>query len=161
MRKKFVVEKAAAKAKRQQLLQKKSDKVTELTPLKQSQQEEEDLTPRRMYRKSISKNFDEADIDEFFPLLHEELETINKFYKGKLAELQVALEVVSEKRTNSYRSHHTGDYLSDLTPLRDLYVQTMALKSYCELNRTGENCNITFEMYHIKFKFATIIFLIK
>ena len=140
MRKKFVVEKAAAKAKRQQMLQKKAEKpekVTELTPLKQDVNDEENLTPRRLYRKSISKNFDEADIDDFFPLLREELDTVNKFYDGKLAELQVALEGISEKRNNSYRSHHTGDYLSDLTPLRDLYVQTMALKSYCELNRTG------------------------
>jgi phosphate transporter len=73
---------------------------------------------------------------EFFPVIKEEIEKINKFFVGKLAELRLNLDEITRKRRNSYLAHHTGTD-SDLKNLRDIYVKLAALRSYCDLNQTG------------------------
>lgn len=73
---------------------------------------------------------------EFFPVIKEEMEKINKFFVGKLAELRLSLDEITRKRRNSYLAHHTGTE-SDLNNLRDIYVKLAALRSYCDLNQTG------------------------
>lgn len=81
-------------------------------------------------RKQIDENSD------FFPFVVKEMEKINKFFVGKLAELRINLELITSKRNNSYVSHHTSGE-TDLLMLRDIYVELAALRSYCDLNQTG------------------------
>jgi phosphate transporter len=81
-----------------------------------------------------------AEIDEsidFFPVIVEEISKINSFYIGKLAQLRLAVQEILAERRNSYRSHHTSSDTSYLLRLRDIYVDLAALRSYCELNKTG------------------------
>lgn len=73
---------------------------------------------------------------EFFFVIHQELEKINNFFVGKLAELHSALDKITSKRENIYLSHHTSKEI-ELSSLRDLYIDLMALRSYCDLNQTG------------------------
>jgi SPX domain protein involved in polyphosphate accumulation len=54
-----------------------------------------------------------------------------------LATLRIALDGITSKRRNSYRSHHTSSETTDLATLRDIYVELAALRSYCDLNQTG------------------------
>ena len=56
---------------------------------------------------------------------------------SKLATLRIALDGITSKRRNSYRSHHTSSETTDLATLRDIYVELAALRSYCDLNQTG------------------------
>jgi SPX domain protein involved in polyphosphate accumulation len=58
-------------------------------------------------------------------------------YGRKLATLRLALEEITNKRKNAYRSHHTSSEQTDLNLLRDIYVELAALRSYCDLNQTG------------------------
>jgi SPX domain protein involved in polyphosphate accumulation len=51
--------------------------------------------------------------------------------------LRLSLEQITSKRVNVYRSHHTSGTDTDLTQLRDIYVELAALRSYCDLNQTG------------------------
>lgn len=75
---------------------------------------------------------------DFFPVILKEIEKINKFFLGKLASLRVSLEEITGKRRDSYHIHHTGSgNQGDLLILRDIYVELAALRSYCDLNRTG------------------------
>jgi len=80
-----------------------------------------------------------GDGTEFFPVILEEINKINKFFLGKLASLRISLEEITEKRRpESYHVHHAGGgEKNDLTTLRDIYVELAALRSYCDLNRTG------------------------
>lgn len=80
-------------------------------------------------------NFDES--VDFFPLIVEEMNKINNFFVGKLASLKISLEDIVNERRNTYRTHHTSSDSSYLLRLRDIYVELAALRSYCELNRTG------------------------
>lgn len=73
---------------------------------------------------------------EFFPFILQEIDKVNKFFIGKLAELRIKLEHITSKRQNAYFSHHTSGE-SDLNSLRDIYVELAALRSYCDLNQTG------------------------
>lgn len=59
------------------------------------------------------------------------------YYCSKLVTLRVALEGITSKRRNSYRSHHTSSEVTDLSVLKDIYVELAALRSYCDLNQTG------------------------
>jgi phosphate transporter len=89
---------------------------------------------------SISKSSSSAKFDEsvdFFPLIIEEINKINNFFVGKLAEIHASLDDIVNERQNTYRSHHTSSDTSYLTKLRDIYVELAALRSYCELNKTG------------------------
>ncbi|KAJ1432819.1 Sodium:sulfate symporter transmembrane region-domain-containing protein [Ochromonadaceae sp. CCMP2298] len=86
---------------------------------------------------SPSKSELAAAEEEFFPMIDEEILRINKFFVGKVAELRVALDLINSTRSNTYLSHHTSLDPSILLRLRSVYVQLMALKSYCELNKTG------------------------
>ena len=80
----------------------------------------------------------EENSTEFFPVVLSELNKINKFFLGKLASLRIALEEITEKRREAYHSHHTGGGdQSYLLALRDIYVELAALRSFCDLNRTG------------------------
>ena len=74
---------------------------------------------------------------DFFSVINEEMEKINHFYLGKLAELRIALDEIMSSRKNLYRTHHTSGDSSHLLRLRDIYVELAALRSYCELNKTG------------------------
>jgi hypothetical protein len=74
---------------------------------------------------------------EFFPFLMGEIERINKFFVGKLAELRVALEAITSKRDNPQFAHHTSAE-TELSKLRDVYLDLKALQSYADLNKTGE-----------------------
>ena len=75
---------------------------------------------------------------EFFPVINEEIDRINTFFVGKLADLQSRLEEITEKRQNTYRSHHSGSAeLSNPTKLRSIYIELTALIGYAALNKTG------------------------
>lgn len=75
---------------------------------------------------------------DFFPAIREEIDKINKFYTGKIAEQRVLLEKFIRTRDNAYMSHHTSSSdPSQSMVLRDVYVDLITLKAYCELNSTG------------------------
>ena len=75
---------------------------------------------------------------DFFAVLHAELDKINGFFTGKLAELRVTLEEISSKWQNAALLHHTGGLKNKMMDrLRKLYVELSALKSYSSLNRTA------------------------
>ena len=75
---------------------------------------------------------------EFFPVILEELNKINKFFLGKLASLRIALEEITEKRRESWRGTSGGaEAHGELLALRHIYVELAALRSFCDLNRTG------------------------
>jgi hypothetical protein len=73
---------------------------------------------------------------DFFAIIQQEIDKINKFFVGQLAELRISLDQITSKRRNIYLSHHTSAE-TDLIRLRDIYVQLAALRSYCDLNQTG------------------------
>jgi hypothetical protein len=116
--------------------------VTELTPLRS-------VTPKSATEKLTNQN--ELDGLDFFSLLEEELNKINKFYSSKLIgessalsplmdcilELRVRVEEVVEKWKTTHQSHHSNLTLSYLTELKDVYLQLTNLLSFAELNRTG------------------------
>eukprot|EP01039_Chlorochromonas_danica_P015119 gene15119-17740_t len=74
---------------------------------------------------------------DFFAVVAEDMSRANNFYIGKLAELRISLEEILSERRNAYRSHHTSADASYLLRLRDIYVDLAALRSFCELNKTG------------------------
>lgn len=82
-----------------------------------------------------AQKFDES-ID-FFPVIIDEMNKVNNFFIGKLASLRISLEEILSERRNVYRSHHTSSDSSYLLRLRDIYVDLAALRSFCELNKTG------------------------
>lgn len=86
---------------------------------------------------TAKKSIDDSNIDEFFPILSEELHKINTFFLGKLAEIRISVEDIVHKLKNAYRTHHTRDQHSDLIILRDIYIELVHLKSYVELNHIG------------------------
>ena len=55
----------------------------------------------------------------------------------KLAALRIALDGITSKRRNAYRSHHASSEPTDLATLKSIYVELAALRSYCDLNQTG------------------------
>lgn len=93
--------------------------------------------PDSFYDKTGGAKIEDAYVDEFFPMLEEELARINKFYVGKLAEIRLSNDLIQVKRDNWYQSHHTGNKPSDLYVIRDMYIECKALLSYQKLNRTG------------------------
>jgi phosphate transporter len=110
-----------------------SDADEETTPLKTS-------SKKSGKDKSYDSLNNKSEIDEsvdFFPLISEEMTKVNNFFIGKLATLKLALEDIVNERRNSYRSHHTSSESAYLTRLRDIYVELAALRSFCELNKTG------------------------
>ena len=56
---------------------------------------------------------------------------------SKLAALRIALDGITSKRRNAYRSHHASSEPTDLATLKSIYVELAALRSYCDLNQTG------------------------
>ena len=106
---------------------KEQSMITEISPL------------RANLGRRTSRSIDESDIDDFFPILAAEIDKINSFFVGKIAELRVALDEIYLKRQSSYRNHHTGEQQSDLTLLRDIYIDLVHLRSYCDLNHTGDH----------------------
>lgn len=73
---------------------------------------------------------------DFFGLIQQEIDKVNKFFVGKMAELRIYLDQITSKRRHVYFSHHTSAE-TELVKLRDIYVQLAALRSYCDLNQTG------------------------
>lgn len=104
--------------------------IEEWTPLKGSSKE--------AYGRAVTvpKKGGLDDSSDFFPLILQEIEKVNKFFIGKLAQLRIKLNQITSKRQNVYFSHHTSGE-SELTLLRDIYVELAALRSYCDLNQTG------------------------
>ena len=80
---------------------------------------------------------DDAYLGEFFPILELELSKINKFYVGKVAEIKLSLDLISVKRANWAQNHHTGNKPSDISQIRDMYIEVKALVSFQNLNRIG------------------------
>lgn len=74
---------------------------------------------------------------DFFAVIADEMNKVNNFYIGKLAQLRISLEDILTERKNAYRSHHTSADASYLLRLRDIYVDLAALRSFCDLNKTG------------------------
>ncbi len=91
------------------------------------------------YTREGSTTIEEAYLDEFFPILELEVDKINKFYVGKCAEIKLSLDLIQVKRANWAQSHHTGNKPSDLSSIRDMYIESKALVSYQKLNRIGEH----------------------
>jgi len=77
------------------------------------------------------------DTIDFFSVIKENVESINRFFLDKLKELREAIDDIANKRRNAYRTHHSGANQIDLTKLRDVYVQLAALSTYSDLNYTG------------------------
>ena len=73
---------------------------------------------------------------DFFGLLQEDIDKINKFFLGKLASLRVDLEAMTAKLDDRGYAHHAESHV-DLLRLRDIYVELAALRSFSELNKTG------------------------
>lgn len=75
---------------------------------------------------------------DFFGLLQEEMEKVNKFFLGKLAHLRLELNTITTRLNDRQYGHHankSGEL--DLCALRDTYVELAALRSFSELNKTG------------------------
>ena len=89
------------------------------------------------YTREGSTTIEEAYLDEFFPILELEVEKINKFYVGKCSEIKLSLDLIQVKRDNWAQTHHTGNKPSDLSSIRDMYIESKALVSYQKLNRIG------------------------
>lgn len=85
---------------------------------------------------STSKKVPSSENLDFFGLIQQEIDKINKFFVGKMAELRIYLDQITSKRRHVYFSHHTSAE-TELVKLRDIYVQLAALRSYCDLNQTG------------------------
>lgn len=60
---------------------------------------------------------------DFFGILTEELEKIDKFYIGKLASLRIRLEAITALKWDPNRTHHNSGSSMDLITLRDIYVE--------------------------------------
>eukprot|EP00981_Chlorochromonas_danica_P001007 scaffold233_cov174-Ochromonas_danica.AAC.47 len=146
-RRKFLADKAAEEQlKQQQQQQQQQGKgivlptsssttyATENTPLKPSVNGLPSSMPDYTENNAGLENGEDT---ELFPVLIEEMEKVNKFFIGKLAALRIALEEITVVRKNSYRTHHTSSDSPYLLQLRDIYVDLAALRSYCNLNRTG------------------------
>lgn len=86
----------------------------------------------------IEESDENSSGEDFFAVLHEELDKINGFFTGKLAELKVSLEEISSKWQNAALLHHTGGLKNKMMDrLRKLYIELSALKSYSTLNKTA------------------------
>jgi phosphate transporter len=109
-------------------------KVSEMTPLTAHSGSE---VPPNQYTDGGDASAGKGDDVDLFPVLIEEMEKVSKFFIGKLASLRIALEEITVVRKNSYRSHHTSSDSPYLLHLRDIYIDLAALRSYCNLNRTG------------------------
>ena len=114
-------------------------KLDEYTPLSRSSTGGAPMPSGGSLTDANEINVDDAENgSEFFPVIMEEIEKVNKFFLGKLASLRVSLDAITGKRRDSYHIHHTGSgNQGDLLVLRDIYVELAALRSYCDLNRTG------------------------
>lgn len=79
-----------------------------------------------------------ATTTDFFGLLQEEMDKVNKFFLGKLAHLRLELNQIQARMTDRGYGHHAGKSGDlDLGALRDTYVELAALRSFSELNKTG------------------------
>lgn len=76
---------------------------------------------------------------DFFDLLQEEIDKINKFYLGKLATLTIDVETITSKIESKEYAHFSSENSMplNLVKLRDVYIELAALRSYIELNKTG------------------------
>lgn len=112
--------------------------ITETTPLMMAsaQSKKEDPTAEEGSEAVEAVGVDPDGV-EFFPVIIEEINKINKFFVAKMAELRIALEEITSTRSSLYRSHHTISDPSHLIRLRNIYVELAALRSYCTLCRTG------------------------
>ena len=90
------------------------------------------------YETSETSEGSPVPIDDFEGILRTELDKINKFFVGKLYELRSVLEIIINKQSNIYRSHHsTSDFVTDIKNLRKVYIELTVFKSYVEFNLTG------------------------
>lgn len=92
------------------------------------------------YNSSPALEGEASKVDEsidFFPVIIDEMNKVNNFFIGKLASLRVSLDEILNERRNVYRNHHTSGDSSYLLRLRGIYVDLAALRSFCELNKTG------------------------
>ena len=75
-------------------------------------------------------------IEDFYAAVQDELDKVNGFFQGKIAELKVNLDHIVSKRNNVYFDHHTGRGV-DTEQLRHLYVELSTLRMFCSLNQTA------------------------
>lgn len=87
--------------------------------------------------------------NDFMFVAREELIKVNKFFVGKLADLQFRLSSILDRRRDSYRTHHTASMPSDLNKIREMYLELKNLQTFCSLNQTGS----------IKLKYIYIVLL--
>ena len=109
---------------------KESTRADEFTPLRTNTLDSE--TYGGTAKRVTTDNYD------FFSLIQQEIDKVNKFFIGKLAEIRISLDQITSKRRNVYLSHHTSAE-TDLVRLREIYVELAALRSYCDLNQTGKD----------------------
>jgi len=130
--------------------------VTETTPLTMSSLEdrrnisERDLeglrTPGNADRRhshtstySSGNSSGNDNMEDFFGIIQEELDKVNAFYIGKIAELEVLLDKIVSRRSNAWVGHHTGGTSGrdGGDELRRVYIELSALRMYCSLNQTA------------------------
>jgi len=83
----------------------------------------------------IASTIDDSNVD-FFHLVAEEMDKINKFYAGKIATLRVKIGELSLE-DDMTRHQDSGDTGINFKTLRDLYLQVLFLRSYSELCHEG------------------------
>ena len=78
-------------------------------------------------------------IEDFFSLIREELDKVNTFFVGKIAELKVNLDTIAQRRNNEDLRHHVTRSIDprNMDELRSLYVELSAIRVYCSLNQTA------------------------
>ena len=80
---------------------------------------------------------DRSQEEDFNVVIMAEVENINKFYNGKLAELRSDYISIIASRENNLKKHHAGAQIESVNKLRAIYLDVSRLKSYCELNDLG------------------------
>lgn len=80
---------------------------------------------------------DNDDSTDFFGCLEEDIKIVNNFYVGKVAELRIELQALTEPRNNAYLTHHTSSDPRFMMNLRDIYLQLVELKEYSDLCKTA------------------------
>lgn len=95
-----------------------------------------DSQPTYDSTKDTSINVIEDD-ETFFAVLESELGKINKFVLGMSIQLNAEINEILHDRSDNNRSHHSDGKRNELSVLKDIYIQLIALKKFCELNKTG------------------------
>jgi len=91
------------------------------------------------YTENASKHSADDDKEEgdFFDTILDEMRKSNNFFVGKQCELRIALETMTNARSNAYVTHHTSTDPNFLSKLREIYVELKNLINYSELSQAG------------------------